>query len=178
MSDGADTKICPMCAEPIRVAAKLCPHCRHVQARWSFLNPNVIATLVGIFWLCGILGVVLFAERLFTNRDFEPHRPQFSVIESTVTQRTTSNAIYVVVSGVISNGSSYSWKDVGVEAQIFDHDGKLIDVIPAPSDYGGIVVSAHALAAFKIESRTGRQLRDYASHKAFVRWGKDVKTWP
>ena len=179
MSDSSDTKVCPMCVETIRRTAIVCPHCRHVQGKWwSLRNPSVIATIAGIFWFCVLFALAFLVERAFDGRAFEPHRAEFSILESSVSQRITSNAVYVVVIGVLTNESNFSWKQIGIEAQLFNREGKLIDVIPAPSDYGGISVARHETAAFKLEGKTGNQLSDYASHKVFVRWGKDATVWP
>jgi hypothetical protein len=141
-------------------------------------NPNITGTLAGLFWFGLLFGLAWFLNRILDGRDFTPHRTRFEVMESNVSERVTSNAAYVVVTGLLTNGSDYSWKNVGVEAQLFDHKGHIIDVIQAPTDYGGLAVSRHSVAAFKIESRTGHNLKDYASHKVFVRWAKDARSWP
>lgn len=168
-----------MCAEAIRSAAKVCPHCRHAQTTWSFFNPNVSALLVGIFWLAGILVLAVIAKKITGRQDFERHQAQLSILESAVSQRVASNGLYVVITGVLTNGSDYSWKNIGLEGQLFNRDGKLVDVIPASSDfYGGIVAASHSVSAFKIEGRTSRSAADYANHKVFVRWAKDATAWP
>jgi len=179
MNETADTKTCAMCAETIRAIAKVCPHCRHVQTKWTFLNPNITASLMGIFWIASIIVVLVFLKRIAGNRDFEPYQQQLLVLESSVSQRISSNGVYVVITGVITNWSNCSWKNIGVEGQLFGSDGKLIDVVPAASDYyGGFVAASHSTCAFKIESRTSHSLSDYASHKVFFRWAKDATSWP
>jgi hypothetical protein len=84
----------------------------------------------------------------------------------------------VSVIGIVTNQSEFGWKDLGMEAQLFDKDGKLIDVIPANGDYLGITIFPHSEAGFKIESKATKRESDYASHKVYVRVAKDIKTWP
>jgi hypothetical protein len=179
MSDAAQTKVCPMCAETIRAAAKLCPHCRHVQVKWNLFAPNITAVVVMVFWLAAILGVMILIGRVIGRQNAEPYLQQFAILESTVSQRITSNATYVVITGTLTNGSDYSWRNIALEGQVFDSKSNLVDVIPAPSDYyTGSIAPAHGVAAFKIESRTGRTPAEYATHKVFVRWAKDATSWP
>ena len=179
MIESEQTKVCPMCAETIKAAAKVCPHCRHVQVKWSFFNPNITSALVGIFWLVSIVGIGVFVNKIIGRQDFERYQTQFYILESTVSQRIASNGVYVVITGVLTNGSNYPWKSIGLEGQLFDREGKLIDVVVAPSDYySGVVAASHAIAAFNIESRTSHSLTDYANHKVFVRWAKDATSWP
>jgi hypothetical protein len=79
---------------------------------------------------------------------------------------------------VITNKSEFAWKNVGVEARLFDKSGKLIDVIQASdSSYGGTVILPHSEAGFKIQSKAARDESEYATHKVIVDTGKDFKTF-
>jgi hypothetical protein len=85
----------------------------------------------------------------------------------------------VFVVGVVTNQSDFAWKNVGLEARLFDKGGKLIDVIQAEdSSYSGVVVLPHAEAGFKIQSRATKNESDYATHKVFVGTAKDFSAWP
>jgi len=92
--------------------------------------------------------------------------------------RMSGSNLLVSVIGVVTNQSEFGWKNLGLEAQLFDKDDRLIDVIPANGDYGGVTVLPHAMAGFKIESRATRKESDYASDRIYVRIAKDIRTWP
>lgn len=176
-----ETKVCKLCAETIKAAAVVCPHCRRVQATWKIINPNLTAmatlTTVGIYLVAGFLLI----NKIVGQRNFEPYKNQITILESTVSQRvlSNSNGVMVVITGTLTNGSNYSWKRMSLEGQLFGADGRLIDAIPAKSDaFDDAVVAAHSAAAFKIETRTSRALADYASHKVSVQWAVDATSWP
>ena len=50
-----------------------------------------------------------------------------------------SGSNLTVCFGVVTNKSDFAWKNVGLEAQLFDKSGRLIDVIKASdSSYHGV----------------------------------------
>lgn len=168
-----------MCAEAIQPAAIVCPHCRHVQTTWKLCSPNITAFFTLCFIGAGIALCFLFINRIVGRQDFESFQSQITILESAVSQRVTSNAVYVVVTGTLTNGSKYSWKSIAIEGQLFDRDGRLVDTIPAMTDnYGNSVAIAHGTSAFKIESRTSHALGDYANHKLSIQWARDATSWP
>ncbi len=176
----SETKVCKLCAETIKSAAVVCPHCRQVQTTWKLCSPNVTGAVTLTFFAIGILCVFLFITKIVGRQDFEPYQSQLTILESTVSQRVTTNATFVVITGVLTNGSDYSWKNISLEGQLYSSDGHLMDVIPAVSVgyYDGVVAPAHSVAAFKIESRTSRSLTDYSNHKVIVQWARDATSWP
>lgn len=168
-----------MCAETIKSAAIVCPHCRHVQTTWKLCSPNVTAALQLAFIAIGAIGVLLFIGKIVGRQDFAPYKPQITILESTVSQRVTSNATFVVITGILTNGSDYAWKNIALEGRLYGREGRFLDAIPASSDYyGGVVVMAHSVSSFKIESRTSHSLADYANHKVEVQWARDATSWP
>jgi len=143
------------------------------------LMPNITALFPAVLWIVGVIVLLVFLKRIGGSREFASYRDQFVVLESSVSQRVTSNASWVVITGVFTNQTGYTWKNIGLEGQLFDGAGKLIEVIPAEPEYSGRhVAGAHATAAFKIESRSSHDLKDVASHKVMVRWAKDGNSWP
>jgi len=185
MAENEQIKICPLCAETIKAAAKVCPHCRHWQPRkWSFSNPQLLQSVASVFWAVAIFGAIIglgyFLENLIgPKRDFAPYQSQIAVVSSEVSLQMYGSNLTVDVVGVVTNKSNFAWKNVGLEARLFDKDGKLIDVIQASdSSYDGIVVLPHAEAGFKIHSRATQKESEYATHKVFVGTGKDICAWP
>jgi Uncharacterised protein family UPF0547 len=183
MLETKQTKVCPLCAETIKVAAKVCPHCRYWQKKWSLQNPQTIqsigAIVVVILITAVIMGLGTFFDHLVgPKRDFAPYQSQITVISSATSFRMVESNLMLSVIGIVTNQSEFGWKDLGMEAQLFDKDGKLIDLIPANGDYLGITVFPHSEAGFKIESKATKRESDYASHKVYVRVAKDIKAWP
>jgi hypothetical protein len=180
MSNTAESKICPLCAETIKATAKVCPHCRHFQKIWSFSNPNIVGLFYVILFATLFTGVGLFMENLFRPKhDFSPSRDRIGVQKSQMSFRggETNNLIVTAV-GVITNGGDASWKDVGLEVQFYDSFGNLIDVISHTGEYSRWAILKHAEAAFKLEGKAARKEADYATHKIYVRWAKTADSWP
>jgi hypothetical protein len=183
MAENESTKVCPFCAETIKAAAKVCPHCRYWQKKWSLQNPQTIQSIAAVCWViliaAGAIGLGIFLEHLIgTKRDFAPYKNQIMVVSSERSFRVVYSNLTVSVVGVVTNQSDFSWKQVALEAQLFGTDGKLIDVIQADGDYRGIVVLPHTEAGFKIEGKAIKKESEYASHQVFVRTAKDIRAWP
>jgi len=176
MVENEQIKICPLCAEPIKAMAKICPHCRSVQKKWSLQNPQVTAALFATIYGLFFIGLFAFVGRAFwPKEDFAEYRNEISVANSQFSQRMAGSNLMVTVVGTLTNHSAISWKDVGVESRFFDKTGRLIDVIKVNADnYNGVVVLPHGEAAFKIEGRAAHSAADYYTNELNVRWAKDV----
>ena len=175
------TKVCPHCAETIKAAAKVCPHCRHWQRKWSLYNPQILATLVATFYSIAVVGMGIFLLKQFgPKEDFATYRDDIAVLSSQFTTLASGSTTYVTVLGTLTNRSKVGWKDVAVEAQLFDKSGRLIDTIVAKTqDYNGTVILPYGQATFKVEGKASRPVSDYNSCKAYVHWAKDVDSaWP
>src|SRR6266567_6846968 len=153
VEQNATTKVCPMCAESIRVAAKLCPHCRHWQSRWAFLTG-------GYWWMPLIimafaLAPLVLVEHFFDpDRDFAPFHDQIVVTDSQVHYSQTEKGAFIAVVGMIKNNSKFSWKEVELEVQYFDKDGKLIDT-KSDREYNATILP-QGERAFRIRAQADR----------------------
>jgi hypothetical protein len=172
-------KICPLCAESIKSAAKVCPHCRHWQKRWSLQNPQIGITLWTLVSIACLIGFGTLYDRAFGPKEqFATYRNEIGVVDSQFSQRISRSNLWITVVGTLTNYSDVGWKDVGVEAQFFDKSGKLIDAITVNADdYRGVTVLPHGEAAFKVEGRASHPAADYETNKLNVRWAKDVDAW-
>jgi hypothetical protein len=185
MAEAEQTRVCPLCAETIKAAAKVCPHCRHWQPRkWSFNNPAFLQSLASLVIAAAIFGAIAglgyFLEHLIgPKRDFAPYRNQITVTSSEVGFRMSGSNLTVFVVGTITNQTDFAWKNLGLEARLLNKDGKLIDVIQASdSSYSAVVIFPHAEAGFKIQGKAARDESEYSSHKIFVGTAKDFNAWP
>lgn len=166
-----------MCAETIRAAAKVCPHCRQWQTKWSMPIPSLNGLGVGITLLAVWLGGGFFLAHLMSpGRDFGKYQDQIVVVNSQMSLSRTDKSPYASVVGTIKNTSPYSWKEVQLEVQYFDKDGKLIDT-KSDREYDATIL-AGAERAFRIRAVADKPEAAYASHKVFVRAAKDARSWP
>ena len=126
-----------------------------------------------------IIGLGYFLENLLgSKRDFAPYRNQIGIVSSEVSFRMSGSNLMVSVVGVVTNKTEFAWKNVGLEAQLFDKGGKLIDVIQvSDSSYNGVVILPHSEAGFKIQSKATKDGSEYVTHKMVVGTGKDFRTF-
>jgi len=179
MEINEQTKICPLCAETIKAAAKVCPHCRFWLNKWSVRSPHTMQGISVLFLVLMIVFFGCFLGRLFNaGSDFVQYQNQIAVVNSGTSFRVSNSNLMVSVIGVLTNQSTVGWKDIGIEAQFFGTDGKMIDVIQAEGDYRELTVLPHSEASFKIEGRAIKPEQEYKSTQVFVRTGKDVRSWP
>jgi len=162
----------------INAAAKVCPHCRHWQKKWSLQNPNVAVGLWTLICLVVLSCLGAFFEKMNGLKEqFADYRNEIVVLTSDMSTRASGSNSYITVVGTLTNTSKIGWRNVSVEAQFFDRSGKLIDAITADADYRGVTVLPHGSAAFKIETKAASPVSAYSTHKACVRWAKDVDAW-
>jgi len=180
MNEVAETKICPQCAETIKTAAKVCPHCRYWQKRWSLYNPQMLAGA----WVLLCIGItacfgVFFDRVLGPKEQFATYRDDVAVVTSQFSHRISESNLLNTVIGTLTNRSDVAWKEVGVEAQFFDKAGKQIDVITAKADdYRAAAILPHGEVAFKIEGVAAQPETVYQTCKVSVRWAKAADAWP
>jgi hypothetical protein len=78
-------------------------------------------TLYALAAVLLIVGLGLWIETMFGSKEqFVDHRNEITVLSSVFTHRASGTNVYVTVVGILTNHGSFTWKDVGVEAQFFD----------------------------------------------------------
>lgn len=175
--DDANTRTCPLCAEAIKPAARICPYC-HAQQRKSVVFANaMVPWLVWPVVLFVVIGGFMLAVRLFDRgRDFAPFRAQFSIVSSSMELTTNQNGRSVTTVGMVRNDSDYAWKEVQLEVRYFDRNDKLVDV--GAQGYSDVTVQPHSESAFRVRTLADQPESAYASHKVYVRSAKDIRRWP
>lgn len=176
MSDATDTKPCAMCAEPIRVAAKVCPYCRRLQPKWKRLAD--FGALWPLLILAGLFfgGAVWMGQVFGPGRDFEPFRSQIVVESSNMHFGQATNGNFISAIGTLRNNSPYAWEQIQLEAQYYDKGGLLIDT-RTESRYGDVLPPG-ATQGFRLRALADKPQSAYASHKVFVRSAKEARTLP
>lgn len=174
MTQEETTKVCKACAQVINAPAKICPYCRSVQGCWAFLswqNPVVTALVVLIVTAAALSVPLVLRESLFEGEDFSNYRGAINVVESSFHLQDGKNGLELSVVGILTNTSSLAWKNIQVEAQLLDADGKLIDSVT--DRHFDQAVLPHDVMSFRLLSKAARERAEYATHKLSVRFAKD-----
>lgn len=175
-SESDATKPCVHCAEPIRQAASVCPYCRRLQPNrlwveqlkaFLFFVPFLMVFSAGIFWMKTMFG---------PGRDFGPYKAQIVPFALEMHFSMATNGNYISTMGHLRNDSPYAWKEIQLEVQYFNKDGKLID-LRSESRYGD-TLPAGATHGFRVRGPADKPESQYVSQKVFVRSAKDSRRWP
>ena len=173
MAETEQTKVCPLCAETIKAAAKVCPHCRRPQNRWFFINE---------YDLMAVLSVILFAGAVFVafkifgeGRDFATSRDKITVLSSQFLIEANHDYTNVVVSGILTNASEYAWNLGEFEVRFLDAAGKVID---ADESSSGSTVLSHSERSFRLTLYARTTVPNHVSYKVLVKSASDPVFWP
>ena len=172
----SESKTCPVCAEEIKRAAKVCPHCRQWQTRFGIRHP---ATLTLMMVLCVCVLAVGFVVLLLRITDPKPSYNDFQgrliVTESRTTPWQTERGDLLVIVGLMTNQTPFAWKEVQFDCRYFDTNGALID---ATTGFGRGAIYGHGESAFRVDLKVSRPLSDYAFHKISVKAARNAAAWP
>ena len=142
--------MCPLCAEPIRAAAKVCPFCRAPQTRrahWrSYLGLvfSVILLLVSV----GLACIWLFPEAFRSEgRSFTPYRAQLVIARTSLERDQRKPEFWL--SGYITNTGNYPWRVQDLEVRFMEGESRLMDV-RHPEISEKFVVQPHQEQAFQV----------------------------
>jgi hypothetical protein len=183
MDASPQTKTCPMCAETVQAVARVCPHCRSRQHLPPGSRPSVFAPWIGIWLPLLVTFVAPMMVGLWWMRDikspghpFEPHREQVMATDSTMHFSRAENTNFICTVGLLKNGSPYAWRALQLEVDYLNAEGKLIDTATEVLVYQEL--PAGATQAFRVRAPAAAPEAAYASHRVFVRSGRDArKTW-
>lgn len=176
MNDNVDTKPCDLCAEPIRVAAKVCPYCRSFQSRWRLKKQIEQWSSLVLLLMMGV-GFMIFLGTIFSpGRNFEEYKDQLTITESEMHFSQTTNGNFISTIGQIKNNSPYAWKDLQIEVQYFNNNGHMIDT--RTEERYSEIISAGSIEAFRIRGPADKPEAAYSTQKIFVRSAKDSRKWP
>jgi hypothetical protein len=130
MVEKPTTKVCPLCAETIKVAAKVCPYCRTRQTRFALLKGELRGLLTVLIVL--ILGGLIL-DRVFLNKSeqqasyaFVLHKHDLSVGHTEWAAAEKENAYWLT--GFVTNQGAYSWRVHELEVRVMDPQTNMIDV--------------------------------------------------
>ena len=177
MTNPDRSRICPLCAETIPVAAKVCPRCRQWLSLRSLRHPFIqgALTIVPLLILSGVLlgvGLTRF-ERLFNPRPFYSEMPNsLQILDSGMNWVETTNGARLYVTGILTNRSGISWKDVEFECRFFDTNGLMADAAHAR---GYLTIPSNDDSAFRVTVRPSRPEADYHAMKISVTTARNAQ---
>ncbi len=175
MAENEQTKVCPLCAETIKAAAKVCPHCRKSQKRFFFLSQyDVQAILASALFILSLF----FAFWFFgASRQYLPELHKITVLSTQFGIETTSEQTNVIVSGVLTNASGYTWELTGFQVRFLDAAGKTIEMSNAGSEYMDLTVLPYSDISFHLNLYSIKVIPAYTSSKMTVTEARDPGFW-
>lgn len=171
-------RTCPFCAEIIKVEAKLCPHCRQWLTLKSFRHPLVMTFthLVPLLamWIGFAVAVFSFTDNLQNPKPYYSEFPDaLKVVESEMNWVQTPEGLRIFATGVLTNTSTFGWKDVEFDSRFFDAKGVMVD---ADTGHSYMTVLPNADNAFRVSIVPTAQTNEYASFKISVSNARSTKS--
>ena len=150
MSDQAEIKVCPHCAETIKAAAKVCPYCQSRQSRFTPWAQE----LAGAIGVLSCFGIIIWTVALaFTDKKlpdyskFSRHRNELDVVRVSV-ERTQNGQVFWV-SGCVTNKGNIPWRVHELEVRFLDSHDNLLNVTHSECNSPFVVQPIHE-AAFRV----------------------------
>lgn len=154
MEAPSGTKVCPMCAETIKAAAKKCPFCQTRLGRWVRWHPDLLPSLTAwcVMVMAGVFVVWVFPEEATPEgRSFAGHRSELGIRRAALERDKTRPEFWI--SGSVTNQGSYPWRVCELEVRLSDAQGNLRDVLH-PKVNDRFVVEPRHEHAFRVELGT------------------------
>ena len=172
MSEMDSTRICPQCAETIKVAAKVCPYCGKAKIRWYLLDAKEWQALFSIIFLIGLF--FLAVKLLSAGRSFVASRDKVTVLSSAVAMQADSWSTNLVITGLMTNASDYAWADVGFDVRFLDASGKLVEAVSGTDSF---TVLQHSDHGFCLHLYPLTRMPEYATCMVLARSARDPDVW-
>lgn len=167
------TKACRRCCEQIALGAQRCPKCQSWQGVGAYLAANPIA----IFSIpLGFVPLFMMFWIFWPGADFGKYQDKIIVVEPQLVVNADKSYDGIVTVGKLENQSPLKWKDIVIEVQYFDQDGKL--VAAATEKSLNMVLLPGVQHAFNVSSNREHAAEKYVSQKVFVRDARDARKWP
>lgn len=153
MTAATPTKVCPLCAETIKAAAKVCPYCQGRQSRfalWQQELPGALAMIALVGLACAAIAWWL-PDEYREGRNFARHRDELRVVRTLLDRPTGRPDSWL--SGYVTNLRDHPWRVRELEVRFLDAEGNLVDV-HSPAVMEPFVVQPRQEHAFRINLGT------------------------
>ena len=149
MGDESQTKTCPLCAETIKAAAKVCPFCQARQGRAARWRGQLGPVLSGVCMLA-LLGLVCYwalPDVPASGRKFARHREELRVLRTSLEREKKKPDFWLT--GCVTNAGHFPWRVHELELRFLDPQGNMLDV-RHPDVSEAFVVKPHDENAFHV----------------------------
>jgi len=155
MAGTEQTNVCPLCAEAIKAAAKVCPFCQTRQNRFRLLAGELTWVIVVLLVL---VGMPIICEYLSPDDSDEAsslaliiHRSDLSVAHLNLEASGKNNDAYWLT-GLVTNKGNQAWRIHSFEVRIMDDKNDLRDAAHAKLNKSEVfVVQPGQEHAFKVQ---------------------------
>ncbi len=163
-----ERKICPSCAELIKLAALKCPHCQQSQTRAAFFTSDTFLSIV--LAILVLSGFVITVHFLTNDRDLVERQNEIRILNCQMGEAAEySTDKSLVVFGILTNLGANKLELRAAEIRFFDKDGKLANV---ESVRDRLLVLPQSENAFRFSLYSRRLSPTYAEVKMYVREAK------
>lgn len=128
MGDVSQTKACPLCAETIKAAAKVCPFCQGRQGRFAFWQEQ-LAPVISLMLLLVLLGLLCYwalPDVPESGRKFARHREDLRVLRTSLEREKKKPEFWLA--GCVTNAGHFPWRVHELELRFLDAQGNILDV--------------------------------------------------
>jgi hypothetical protein len=130
MAENEPTKVCPLCAETIKAAAKVCPFCRSRQGRFTVFKGELAGAIVTITLIAVLIWMSswLFPDDSDSTSagDFVRHRDELPVVRTVLECAEEHQRFWM--SGYVTNKGDRPWRVTGLEVRFLNVQGSLLEV--------------------------------------------------